>query len=134
MNRAAIRRLLLGISERKDIIGYARDAWELIPFSWMADWYSNFGEYLEATNGSNLYTPSRIAIMARSVTTRSFSGSGASILFQHVTKSRAPAVPTLATRVPILSPDQTLTLIGLTDKHRDFKFKRSSGPIDVGES
>lgn len=130
VNRAYVSRLLLGISEDKDLTGYARDVWELIPFSWLADWFGNVGDYLDATQGSNLFSANRICLMAHTTTTRTLTGHGASVVLRLDTKERVPATPTLAVTAPFLTPDQTLTLIGLADRNLKQTFKGSgSGPV-----
>jgi len=134
ISRGAIKRLLLGIHESKDLVAYGRDAWELIPWSWLADWYGNFGDWYDANSGGNLADASQIFIMSKSETVKTVKGSDMFITMVHETKSRARAYPNLAVSAPTLTPEQTLTLIGLTDRHRRGMLKAPHfGPI-IGPS
>lgn len=55
-------RLSLGISTR----GALEAAWELTPWSWFIDWFSNVGDVLAATNNTVPCTWGRVAVMRHS--------------------------------------------------------------------
>lgn len=45
-------------------------AWELLPWSWLMDYFTNFGAYLQATRGGLPFTWSNLCIMRRTVAER----------------------------------------------------------------
>lgn len=53
------RRLLFGHNAR----GLLETAWELIPWSWLIDWFTGFGDVISATNNTIPTTWSNICIM-----------------------------------------------------------------------
>lgn len=58
---------------RKAVFGLsfqAEDAWNLIPWSWLVDWFSNAGEYLTAHNNRVPAKPTSINVMTRTSTSR----------------------------------------------------------------
>jgi hypothetical protein len=63
--RFLAERTELGISSR----GLLLAAWELMPWSWAIDWFTNFGEYLEATNNSLGLEPASMCVMRKRITT-----------------------------------------------------------------
>jgi hypothetical protein len=56
------RRLALGITSHEALAA----AWELAPWSWLADWFGNVGTMIAATNNSIGATWGRICVMRRS--------------------------------------------------------------------
>jgi hypothetical protein len=56
------QRLALGISTR----GALEAAWELTPWSWFVDWFSNVGDIMAATNNTVPCTWGRVAVMRHS--------------------------------------------------------------------
>lgn len=137
VNRAEIRKVLMGISSNKNLSGYGRDAWNLVPFSWLADWYTNFGDLLAANQNDNLAHPENVCIMQHLLTTRTFKCAQGSITMYRDTKLRSfPLHLQLTWSAPLLSPDQMLILSGLAYRHPRFgKGSRSAGggsPPPVG--
>jgi hypothetical protein len=117
-NRSKIRKLLLGIAPEKNLSGYAVDAWNLIPFSWLGDWFGNFGDLLEANQNSNLAHPEDVCIMQHLLTSRTFKSAHGSVTMYRDTKIRVyPEHLQLTWSNPILSADQMLILSGLAFKH-----------------
>lgn len=62
-----VRAAILGL--RPDQI--ALNVWEALPFSWLVDWFTNFGDVIQAQSGRLLATPSRPCIMTHDVQTLS---------------------------------------------------------------
>lgn len=105
---------------RNDWWSDASDAWNLMPWSWMADWFGNMGEYLAAQRNSVPAVPTRINIMVETRSISTFTplpsnpswakGGGASL--SRVTKARAQgAGPDLTAGIPFLSGSQ-LSILG----------------------
>jgi hypothetical protein len=94
-------------------------AWELTPWSWLADWFGNVGDVIAATNNSVGLTWSKIALMRRSFSRFSvkvnpaLSDSWPKIdsdwVVDWTRKERYPAFPVI--------PFPTPTLPVLTGKH-----------------
>jgi len=61
-------RVLLGITSH----GALEAAWELVPWSWFIDWFSNVGDMLAATNNSVGCTWGRICVMRTSEGRRTY--------------------------------------------------------------
>lgn len=61
---AKTRRLMLGLNTH----GALEAAWELVPWSWLVDWFSNCGTMLAATNNSVGCTWHRLSLMQTSTT------------------------------------------------------------------
>jgi hypothetical protein len=93
-------------------------AWELIPFSWLADWVVNVGNYLNAHRNLVGAVPSDISIMRHTQTTHScmrYAGSvegdfnTGTVLTE--TKTRNPSSATLSAGIRWLSP-RDLSILG----------------------
>lgn len=99
-------------------------AWELIPFSWMADWFGSIGAYLNASRNLIPASPYDICIMERKLTTVSSSVkagyepvSGLSLSPQwgtHETLRREPSSPTISASLPWLTLRQWSILASLS--------------------
>jgi len=94
------------------------DAWNLIPWTWLIDWFSNCGEYLEAHNNRIPCTHQGVNIMTSKSTTvhmtrrdSVISVKGGTSLQQIVTKSRALPAAGLTATLPNLSARQ-LSILG----------------------
>lgn len=136
-NRAEIRKICLGIGSNKNISGYGRDAWNLIPFSWLADWYGNFGDLLAANQNDNLAHPEGVGICQHLLTLRTFKCPYGSITMYRDTKLRSfPSHLQLAWSNPILSADQMSILTSLTQRNprsgRAFRPSGGGSPPPIG--
>jgi len=117
-NRAEIRRILLGIGANKNLSGYGRDAWNLIPFSWLTDWFTNFGDLLAANQNDNLSHPENVCIMRHMITSRTYIGPQGKSIRTLETKMRSyPEYLQLTWSNPLLSADQMLILSGLAHRN-----------------
>jgi hypothetical protein len=117
-NRAEIRRILLGIGTNKNLSGYGKDAWNLIPFSWLTDWFTNFGDLLAANQNDNLSHPENVCIMRHMITTRTYIGPQGRSIRTLETKMRSyPTYLQLTWSNPLLSADQMLILSGLAHRN-----------------
>jgi len=117
VNRKLITGLLTGVSAYKDKIGYLRDAWELVPWSWAADWCGNFGDYLDAHANSSIATFGPCFIMLQMTTHRSLRTSAGTISLTSVSKERSIGSPSLVLRAPFLSPHKMSILTEIAGRH-----------------
>lgn len=129
IQRSHVRDLLLGIDSQKSAVSYLADVWELVPWSWFADWFGNLGDYLKANSNSAIATPGDCWIMQQQETViKGDFGEGGSVSHYLVSKQRVLAVPSLRVTMPVLSHGQMSILIGLSrsagrdiTKIRDFR-------------
>lgn len=121
------RRLTLGITS----YGALETAWNLLPWSWLVDWYSNVGSMIQALNNTVHCTWGRIGVMRTSKTIGYFdfppTQKPAWITFngwfdwQHERKERwptSPAVPFPLPSLPILDGGQWSILLSLAALRR----------------
>jgi hypothetical protein len=103
------RSTMLGLNSA----GALEAAWELVPWSWFADWFSNFGEIITASNNAVGCTWSRPCCMQTSTSTSDIQVAGdepswkSSIMsgpydYRRVHKARFPAVPIIPFPTPYL--------------------------------
>lgn len=102
------RRLQLGITSHEALA----TAWELAPWSWLADWFGNVGDMIAATNNSVGCTWGRICVMRTSVGTNHVdvnesAGSHWATLsgdwrLQQIRKERIPVYPVIPFPLPHL--------------------------------
>lgn len=113
---ALARRVALGLN-----LSFAT-VWELMPWSWLIDWFSNIGDILEANRGSQIATPSSVCVMqeTRSIETVNVSFSAPRVSLtggtsELVSKTRAPAsaYPLPSAYLPILTGKQVSILSAL---------------------
>lgn len=114
------RDLVLGVSTKNSLIGNLSDAWNLIPWSWAADWFSNLGDYLEANRNNVPVELDELHVMQHVRTTRTYiphskhgMKSKDNFYLLHETKERARTTPTLAAVSGYLSPKQVSILSGI---------------------
>ncbi len=102
------RRLALGLTSHEALA----TAWELTPWSWFVDWFSNVGDMIAATNNSIPCTFRRLCLMRHSVgvntvklnpaTSSSWPVINGWYSVNHVRKERHPVFPVLPVPVPTL--------------------------------
>lgn len=115
-------RLLVRIALGLDPKMLISSLYELLPWSWMADYFSNLGDLLSLTNNSIASLAGPVAV-SRVTETKLTSGSftcppGISVSPLTVTKrswTRLPTPPGLAFRSSILTAGQMLTLANLAN-------------------
>lgn len=119
-----VRGLLTGTSKYKDKVGYLSDAWELLPWSWMADWFTNTGEFIQASANRTISFPTQIWIMETTTVHQTITTSSGTCFSYLVSKQRNPGVVTAQMIDPIISGDRAAILSGL--------FIRGPSPIPRG--
>jgi len=127
VNRRLISGLFSGVSAYKDKVGYLRDAWELVPWSWAADWCGNFGDYLDAYANTNIATFDKTFIMMEMSTRRTVTCSKGSVTYVTTTRERCEGHPSLALRIPFLSAQKLSILADIARKHGSISPKHSAG-------
>lgn len=127
VNRRLISGLFSGVSAYKDKVGYLRDAWELVPWSWAADWCGNFGDYLEAYANTNIATFDKTFIMMEMSTRRTVTCSKGSVTYVTTTRERCEGHPSLALRIPFLSAQKLSILADIARKHGSISPKHHAG-------
>lgn len=102
---------------RRAVLGLTVDlstAWELMPWSWLIDWCSNVGDYLQATRNIIGATPSPVQVM-RMRTAEQSSYRTAENVSPHssrtVSKLRRKSTPSLSAYLPWLTLRQ-LSILG----------------------
>jgi hypothetical protein len=117
-----VRALLQGTSKRNDVYSYARDAWEIIPWSWMIDWFTNVGDFLDANRNQNIAQVDKILVMLHAITTRTEQCSAVGKVVSTLeTKIRSPGEISLEAVGPYVTADKAAILSGLAvgdKKHR----------------
>lgn len=107
---------------KRAVLGLTFDfasAWELIPWSWLIDWCSSAGNFLQASRNIVPCSVTDVLIMSHKVTemqakkTWSLDANlqGGDINSRLSTGSRSPATPTLSAHLPVLSLRQ-LSILG----------------------
>lgn len=117
------RRTMLGINT----YGALEAAWELTPWSWFIDWFSNVGTMVSATNNAVGCSWRRLALMNTVTTTVLFSQQGTSnpewvsidgdFIWEFVRKERypvAPVIPVPLPHLPILTNGKLSILAALS--------------------
>lgn len=105
---------------RRAVLGLTVDAstaWELIPFSWLIDWFGSVGTYLAATRNIIPCFPSTPQIMRHYVaeTFVSMGGSGSDFHSRYEEKQRRTSSASILTaHMPFLSNGQLAVLGSLT--------------------
>lgn len=99
--------------------GALADAWELMPWSWLADWFSNTGDFIQSKRNAIPVTSSRCNVMTSRISTTTFtrndlinSVSGGTATTRYETKSRFQSSgPSISADFPFLSGHQ-LSILG----------------------
>lgn len=113
--RKLIKATLQGMTSRKNLVSWLSDAWEIMPWSWMVDWYSNIGDYLQAHSSALPAKPSQLHIMQHVRTERKdgpFLG-GLTYLRGQEQKYRFKSRPSLTASLELLTPKQLSILGGI---------------------
>lgn len=118
-------RLALGFdfaATTNDIVEYGATAWELIPWSWMIDWYGSLGDYLGAYRNNVPAKADSICTMTQRTTTYLWVPDRASswpdatfgtLAGTYVTKERQTGVPAITAGLPYLSASHLNVLAAL---------------------
>jgi len=105
---------------RSIIFGYnitPKEIWDAVPWTWLVDWFANFGDYLDATNNVLSLAPSVPLVMTHERTEESWTRSdnlkwvtGGNGTRLYETKTRITQGATLSASIPIISGGQFATL------------------------
>lgn len=113
--KSLARRAVLGLGT--DMSSIASNLWELIPWSWLIDYYANVGDYLQAHNNTVPSYPTGICVMTTMNTTTIFKPnshswlSGGDATISYITKDRDIRSAALAAGIPFLSGRQ-MSILG----------------------
>lgn len=121
-----LRRTSKGFSARNDAWSDLSDIWNLMPWSWLVDWYSNIGDYLDSNRNTIPAQSSRVNVMTTTKTVRTYTrdqdgtpwAQGGSASFSFETKSRTVSGgTTVSASLPFLSANQ-LSILGALNLQR----------------
>jgi len=70
--RSRARRLVLGLGTGQQL----KNLWDALPWTWLADWFTNTGDFLEASNNSVGHVSGPICIMEHTFNTRTYQLAG----------------------------------------------------------
>nr|UJQ85181.1 MAG: putative maturation protein [Leviviridae sp.] len=100
--------------------GAVEAGWQLLPWSWLTDWFGNFGDYLKAHNGAVPVTAVNACTMVHVNTTETYSVtsapngiSGGGATFVNELKTRVAGAAGLSVSLPFLSGKQVSILSAL---------------------
>jgi hypothetical protein len=102
-----------------------KEIWDAVPWTWLVDWFANFGDYLDSTNNVLSLAPSVPLVMTHMRTEESWTridnlkwidgGHGTRV---YETKSRITQGATLSATIPIFGEGQFATLGALAIQRR----------------
>lgn len=109
---------LLGIPDNYGTSNALADGWQLLPWSWMADWAGNIGDFLDAKRNHLDASLESLFIMQKTLASRTFTlltpGIKADqIVVEVTTKQRRNTRPTLSASIPFLDGRRMSILSGL---------------------
>jgi len=110
-------RALLGAG----VSGFTQAAWQLMPWSWMIDWFGNIGDYLQATDNTIGASSGVVNVMTTTITNTEFTvlqdqtdswilGGDGSCTLKTITRAQGSG-PTITATLPNLSARQ-LSILG----------------------
>lgn len=97
----------------------AADLWNIVPWSWLTDWFVNIGDYLDSHRGGIPVEPTRTCVMKRTHTVGVYTRTSGTInttggdgTIDRWTKLRLPTSPTpgLSASIPFLTGHQASIL------------------------
>nr|UJQ85453.1 MAG: putative maturation protein [Leviviridae sp.] len=103
------------------------DVWNALPWSWLADYFGNIGQYLGATRNSNLFTLDSCCVCQRSILKVSYGkvthswGDELTVTTPGSSwelKTRKLGTIGLTTDVPIISAQRLINLAGIAANYR----------------
>ncbi|DAD51191.1 TPA_asm: maturation protein [ssRNA phage SRR7976325_25] len=108
-----IRGLLTGTSKYNDRVSALSDAWELLPWSWLADWCGNLGTYLQASQNQTISHVDSIWLMEHATSQQTTTTPSGTVTVFRESKMRFPGTITASTISPYMSADRAAILSGL---------------------
>jgi hypothetical protein len=100
------------------------DVWEIIPWSWLADYFGNIGDFLQANDNNAGASPSSCCVMTQMTTSTTTTVVAQSSWISYVplngifvTKQRFPSGLGIEATLPFLSARQVLNLSSLIQEH-----------------
>lgn len=119
--RDEAKRLIIDLGSQKGISGYAADVWELLPWSWFADWFGNFSDHIDQHMNQAVASSSGVWLMkyrrAEQIVSHSEGGSQTQSLIAE-SKQRVWVQPHFEMTMPLLSNSQVSILTDIITSKR----------------
>jgi hypothetical protein len=115
--------------------GIAATLWEAMPWSWLIDYTTNVGNFLNASRNSVGASPANLCVMTETITdirdnvtggSSGITGKGGRVAY--ITRERVLGSIALSARLPFLSNKQLLTLSSIVQGHHNLE----RGPLKRG--
>lgn len=107
----------------KSVLGWRispADVWELLPWSWFIDYFTNVGDYLQGTDNSVAWVDGPVCVMTHTRTTGEMVTKSVPPGLSHVPgkllydiKTRVVVVPSFTVTAPLLTARQLTNLVGI---------------------